>query len=108
MVCSGLDVPPLYFCSECAIDHQWSCDDIGTDRARLGAVGCRVCSDCDGSDHHWIESFGCAEEEPEHEAAKAGFDDWQECKHCPAWRPAEEYLRDCDLERRATLFFGGV
>jgi hypothetical protein len=31
-----------------------------------------------------------ADEEPEHEAAKAGCVAWYVCKHCDAWREEDE------------------
>ncbi len=38
-VCSGLDVPPLYFCDDCMPGHIEDCEDIKSGRSWVSRVG---------------------------------------------------------------------
>lgn len=53
------------------------------------------CIECDEGHHFADPMIDFAEDEPEHEAAKLGVEQWWQCKHCPAWR---EYTGDEDDE----------
>lgn len=46
----------------------------------------RPCVECPDGKHHFADPMiGFKVENPFHEAARAGVENWYECKHCPAW-----------------------
>lgn len=71
-------------------DQQLRTDILDAVNGFLGP-SCLRCSECEGADHHWLDGAeGYADTAPEHPAAMNGYDVWETCKHCSAWRPVPD------------------
>jgi hypothetical protein len=92
------DAAFVHWCTACEHHHSGeqlgficvgcTCEKRPGATVRGGPARCpRHCSECpeERCSHHFIDSCGDAEEEPEHEAAQAGHPVWFVCKHCDAW-----------------------
>lgn len=60
---------------------------------------CSECAENPGSHHFSEMMMGFAHEEPEHEAAVAGCEDWLCCKHCEGWLEYTSYSDHLRLYR---------
>ncbi len=59
----------------------------------------RRCTQCDGSEHHWLEGA------PDWDNVPAGLEVIWQCKHCPAWMEYDAESED-PQERWVNLHTG--
>ncbi|NBC41454.1 hypothetical protein GTZ93_16675 [Corallococcus exiguus] len=55
-----------------------------------------ACSEREDDAHHSSDFLVTAEEYPEHPAAQAGYEGWEFCIHCGAWRADDDDAPDAD------------